>query len=270
MTWSDAKKILGYWFDHKLKNVRFSGGEPTIWPHIVEAVKYCNMHSHMERIAISTNGSASLDLYQELIDAGVTDFSISFDACCAEDCSKMSGGKDAWKTLTETIKFLSDKVYTTAGVVLTEDNEDRVVQIVDTARSLGVSDIRVIPAAQHGKALESLPDIIDMPILDYRRNKAKQGESVRGLRCGDCRKCSLVLDDMAVIGNKHYPCIIYAREGGAPIGTVGPLMRHQRKLWMEQHDSLQDPICANNCLDVCRDYNNKVQEIKSKDEHILP
>lgn len=253
MSWDEAQRVFDLWCDDGLKNVRLSGGEPTLWPLLAMAVSYLRARG-VERIAISTNGSAPQDLYGMLIDAGANDFSVSFDACCADDCSKMTGGNDAWNAITSNIKYIASRTYVTAGVVLTEDNQDSVVEIVGAARECGVQDIRVIPAAQHAKVLDELPDVLAMPILEYRKRNLAEG--VRGLRESDCRRCRLVLDDMAVIGTNHYPCIIYAREGGQPIGGVGENMRAERLAWSLQHDCHADPICSGNCLDVCRDYNN--------------
>ena len=75
------------------------------------------------------------------------------------------------------------------------------------------------------------------------------------------KRCGLVLDDMAVMGNKHYPCIIYMRESGNPIGTIGPNMRNERLNWYKTHDCTLDPICSKNCLDVCVHYNKKFQDL---------
>jgi molybdenum cofactor biosynthesis enzyme MoaA len=82
MPFYNAKKVLNLWIAEGLKNVRFSGGEPTLYPHIEKLVEHCK-GNNVERIAISTNGSANWDKYQALIDAGVNDFSVSLDACCS-------------------------------------------------------------------------------------------------------------------------------------------------------------------------------------------
>lgn len=82
LTLEEAKNIVSLWADDKLFAVRFSGGEPTVWKGLKELVSYAKERG-IEKIAISTNGSASLDYYKELIEAGVNDFSISLDACCA-------------------------------------------------------------------------------------------------------------------------------------------------------------------------------------------
>jgi len=218
----------------------------------------------IERIALSTNGSAGMKLYRKLLDVGVTDFSISLDACCAEDGDHMAGDrKGSFKRVIESIRELSKLTYVTVGVVLTPDNVGQTEKIVAYADSLGVSDIRVIPAAQDGQHLPGLELSEELlakyPILRYRAGNLTAGNPVRGLN-GGTEKCGLVLDDMAVMGDSHYPCIIYMREGGAPIGKVGGGMRAERKAWYETHDSYADPVCSSNCLDVCTAYNNKHAE----------
>jgi hypothetical protein len=102
------------------------------------------------------------------------------------------------------------------------------------------------------------------PVLKYRIANARAGLSVRGLGAGDANRCGLVVDDMAVMGGEHYPCIIYMREGGAPVGRVGPAMRGEREEWAKSHDTHADPICRENCLDACVAYNNKFEEFHTK------
>lgn len=249
------------WARDGLGNIRFSGGEPTLYHYLSDMVRLAKEFG-IARIAVSTNGSAHRDFYQNLIEDGVSDFSVSLDACCAEDGDLMAGGvKGAWNRVTNNIRFLSSQVYTTVGVVLTPANIGKANDIVVLAASLGVQDIRVIPAAQDGRALQGIvvdPEILaKYPILRYRIRNMQMGQSVRGLAAQDSNRCGLVLDDMAVMGWNHYPCIIYLREGGLPIGAIGDGMRMAREGWYRTHDTYSDPICRNNCLDVCRDYNNR-------------
>lgn len=258
-----AFDVINYWATDKLKNIRFSGGEPTLYSLLPELVQRCKCH-RVEHIAVSTNGSASLDTYLGLIDSGVNDFSISLDSGCCAVGDKLTGGiKGSWDRVTENIRNLSVLTYVSVGMVFTSDNFDTCVEDVIFADSLGVSDIRVIPSAQYNKALYKLAGLPSKvlnkyPILKYRVEHIKDNVPVRGLQPTDTNKCPLVLDDMVVAGNWHFPCIIYLREGGEPIGEISPWMRTQRKDWYESHDTHKDRICAGNCLDVCRDYNNKV------------
>jgi len=260
MTYRNSELIIEKFASHDLKNVRFSGGEPTQYAMLRPLVKQCKELS-IGRTAISTNGSAEIGLYHELIDCGVNDFSISMDACCAADNKKMNGGNDSWNTVIENIKEISKRTYVTVGIVLDDNNMLKINKIIKFISGLGVADIRIISTAQHNK-LENIgiaPKTI-FPILNYRLKNHNAGRNVRGIAPGDSAKCGLVLDDMAVWKDKHYPCIIYLREGGAPIGDIDKSMRairEERLKWCLSHDAKADEICSKNCLDVCIDYNNK-------------
>lgn len=267
ISYEDAKRVIDLWCDHGLKNIRFSGGEPTCVEWLPDLIKYTNKKG-VKRIAISTNGSASTDYYLNLFYNGCNDFSISLDACCSAFGDKMAGVSGMWYTVTENIRALAKLTYVTTGCVFDEKNINQSVQTIIFAHTLGVSDIRILTAAQYNKSLEfvrKIPKNIVKchPILEYRVNNFKKGLNVRGLSEKDNHQCPLVLDDMAIKGNYHYPCIIHMREFGEPIGIVSENMREERLKWYQSHNCFNDEICRKNCLDVCIDYNNKVLELNS-------
>jgi MoaA/NifB/PqqE/SkfB family radical SAM enzyme len=256
-----ANDVIRQWCDEGLRHVRFSGGEPTLWPGLPELVSYCRYRG-VQRIAVSTNGSASRGLYQQLLALGVDDVSVSLDSGCCAVAESITGRAKSWQTVVDNIRFLAERTYVTVGMVFTEANVDSCIDDVLFVDSLGISDIRVIPAAQYNQALTRLAELpghvlLKYPILRYRIRNIRAGRHVRGLRPGDCGKCWLALDDMACAQGWHFPCIIHLREGGDPIGRVGPTMRQDRAAWIAEHDSFADPICRANCLDVCVDYNNR-------------
>lgn len=263
-----AMSVVKLWCLQGLKNVRFSGGEPTLYKGLVSLVEYCK-NNGVERIAVSTNGSASKELYQRLIDSGVNDFSISLDSCCSIVADKMAGGVEgSFDIVVDNIKWLSKKVYTTVGIVINEDNIDSCLDTIKFADSLGVSDVRVIPSAQYDKMLTIMKliptDLLSKyKILNYRVNNVINGRHTRGLNSCDSKKCYLALDDMAIAGNYHFPCIIYMREQGDPIGIVSENIRQERETWVLNHNCHADEICKKNCLDVCIDYNNKAKQYKT-------
>ena len=263
----EVKTNINYWCKNEpLENIRFSGGEPTLHPNIVEIIAYAKAKG-IKRIALSTNGSNSFELYSQLIENGVNDFSISLDACCAEDGDNMAGQvKGSWNKVTDNIRKISKLTYVTVGVVLTPENIDKTIETVRYAHGLGVADIRIISAAQYNKPIPRLneveKEIVNAhPILKYRINHFAKGINVRGRKDTDFEKCPLVLDDSVIAGDYHFPCVIYMREQGQPIGKVGKNMRSERKAWFEKHNCNKDLICRNNCLDVCIDYANKYREV---------
>jgi molybdenum cofactor biosynthesis enzyme MoaA len=257
-----AISVLEQWCSQGLENIRFSGGEPLIYPHLETLVMYAK-RSGVKRIAVSSNGSFPHEKYHRLWMSGVNDFSISLDACCASECGKMAGvNGDPLKQIEENIRELAAKTYVTVGVVLTDDNTPDLAKIVKYAYDLGVSDIRIIPAAQNGcmiEGVEAIPQhILDVyPILAYRVKNIKEGRPVRSIQEYDSPRCYMPIDDSVVAGDYHFPCVIYMREQGEPIGKIGPNMRTARTIWSLAHDVSQDPICKTNCLDVCIDHNNK-------------
>lgn len=263
---TEIKRNIDYWcVGEPLENIRFSGGEPTLHKDIVDIISYAKSKG-IKRIAISTNGSNKIELYKKIIDAGCNDFSISLDACCADDGDKMSGGiKGAWDVVVKNIEELSKLTYVTVGVVLTPDNIDKTIDTIRFAHKLGVSDIRIISAAQWNEPIPRLneveKEIQDVhPILRYRINHFAEGRNVRGMVETDAKKCALVLDDSVIAGDYHFPCVIYMREKGEAIGKVSENMRLERAEWFKNHDCYKDDICRKNCLDVCIDYNDKYRE----------
>lgn len=263
-------EILAWLFFNKLINVRFSGGEPTLDKNLLDYIILCR-NNKVKRIALSTNGSADLDYYKELIKYGVNDFSISLDACCASTTDIMAGKQGQYNTIIDNIRELSKLAYVTVGIVFNEQNISQLSNTVVLAKELGVSDIRIIPSAQYNKEniIGNLQfDFIDkFPILKYRLNNHNNGVSIRGLQESDNKRCPLVLDDIAIAGNYHFPCIIFLREQGQAIGEIinqetGNIncIRKDRELWYQTHNCYEDNICRNNCLDVCRAYSNKYRE----------
>ena len=263
MSFEDASSIIVRWAQHNLYAIRFSGGEPTLYPFIEQCVSLAQWHG-ISKIAVSTNGSAERGKYDRLLECGVNDFSISLDACCSAGFKEMAGS-DSFKRVTDNIRYLSTKTYVTVGVVLNEKNLGDLNTIIEFAHNLGVADIRIIPSAQFGDRLSKIQVFDDIiakhPILKYRLERMKQRESIRGIGKEDHCSCPLVLDDVAVAGKWHFPCIIYLREQGEPIGLMSdPDWRIKRLEWFNQHDTKMDKICSKNCLDVCVAYNNLYYE----------
>jgi molybdenum cofactor biosynthesis enzyme MoaA len=260
---AQAKEVVDIWANGNLHNIRFSGGEPTVWEDLLELVKYTKTKSSIEHIALSTNGSADLEYYYALHEAGVNDFSISLDACCSSTADTMAGTTSHFDHISMVIRELSKITYVSVGVVLDKQNNEELTKIIDYATSLGVSDIRIIPSAQSNHLL-NIDVQTKYKILKYRLRHIKEGRHVRGIQEHDCHKCHLVKDDMVVLHGKHFPCVIYMREQGKAIGDVYgktiKQIRSERKRWFNGIDAYNDPICRKNCLDVCIDHNNKVDE----------
>lgn len=265
MPYEKARDVVKLWTDNGLRNIRFSGGEPTLYKRLPDLIKQAK-EDGVKRIAVSTNGSNTMEYYRHLFDCGVNDFSISLDACCSSVGDIMAGVTGSWEKVVENIQALSELTYVTVGVVFTDETIGTIKGVIEFAHNLGVADIRIISAAQFNEPvykIEISDEILDAhPILKFRVNNFRSRKNVRGMSELDNPQCPLVLDDMAVAGEWHFPCIIYLREGGDPIGRIDSgRVREERKEWFEKTDCYKDKRCRESCLDVCLFYSNKVREL---------
>lgn len=256
--------VIEQWLGDGLKNIRFSGGEPTLYEHLPLLVRKCKQGG-VERIGISSNGSSSFHVYEQLIQDGVNDIAISLDACYPSLADNIARVNGQWGRVTQNIQRLSKMTYVTTSIVLSSENTGQLNEIIFLANDLGVADIRFVTASHDDQMLLKMQDISagilnKYPILRYRIKNLKVGRQMRGLQSADTHKCYLVLDDSVVAGMWHYPCGVYLREGGAPIGEINPSMRRQRIEWLNAKDTHTDQICRQYCSDIYVDYNNKVEE----------
>ena len=254
--------------NHDLRNVRFSGGEPTLHPRLLDMVKQARSHKSVDRIAISTNGFADQALYESLVAAGANDFSISYDSCDPDVVAELAGGiKNVWEKVSSNLAALSRIASVMAGITVSEKNLHEVRDVVERLDSLGVADMKLSTSTHFNGAIPGLEkisnEILDRhPVLKYRVKNFLAGRNVRGLREGDCGKCMLVQDELIIMGNKHYPCIVHAREHAADaIGDVKSVteMRKERAAWANGRDIRLDPVCKKFCMDIFLDCNNRIE-----------
>lgn len=264
-----VKYILQILGGQGLKNIRFSGGEPTLYPYLEEVVICCKKLG-LEHIAISTNGTSSLDYYKNLVNLGVNDFSISLDAGCCSIGKIMTGGnKEAWNRASEVIREVSKITYVSVGSVFNKCNIDVADETIKWIDSLNPSDIRIIPSAQYNKAIKkagclSFNIVNKYSILKYRISNLNNNIPFRGIKKDDSDRCYIVLDDLAILKNYHFPCIIYLREHGDPISVFNEDFRKKRYEWFCSHDVKKDKICSKSCLDVCVHYNNRANHYATR------
>ena len=168
------------------------------------------------------------------------------------------GYKNVYRII-HNIKNLSKQTYVNVGLVLDNLNVDRVEKIIDYILNLGVDDIKIsISTKDNVFPKFSDKDYSSYPILNYRVNRFRQGFSMRGL--AEDLKCHLVKNDVSIMGNYHYPCLVYARESGDPIGELGINTREDRLNWFYKHTPIEDPICKKYCMDFKCEYNRSIKE----------
>lgn len=230
-----------------LRHIQLTGGEPTVHPQFERLVALCRKHT--EVLGLSTNGSWPIDKYLAL---PVDMFSISLDDYDLSVLRERGYREPAH--LIVAIQALSRVRYVNVGLVIDERNVGRVEAIIDYILQLGADDVKLSIST---KAMGLLPkfreDYEGYPILSYRVKRFNEGKPMRGY---PAPRCGIAKNDVTIVGEKHYPCLVYFREKGAAIGSVrDPNMLQQRAAWAAEHDCTKDPICSKYCMDFKCDFN---------------
>lgn len=122
--YEDIKKIVDFCNEAKIKFVVLTGGEPTLYPRIIEVIKYIKSRENNMLATIVTNGMqlAEFHFCKDLIDNGLDYIDISLKGKDNEECLKVVG-RDCFSQQLKAIHNLSVlSIEFTCSMVLTHDN----------------------------------------------------------------------------------------------------------------------------------------------------
>lgn len=242
-TWISGQK-------QQLRHLQFTGGEPTVHSRFEEIVLFCRLYT--KKLGVSTNGSWDLEKYSSL---PIDMFSISLDDYDVD--MLRSRGYSNPEHIIDVIKSLSKTKYVNVGLVIDELNVDRLERIIDYILGLGVHDVKLSVSTRVTGLLPQFSKTYEgYPILNYRVNNFKNKKPMRGY---PAQRCGIAKNDITIVGDKHYPCLVYFREKGQAIGNLNdPELLQQRESWSASHDCLKDPICSKYCMDFKCDFNQRL------------
>lgn len=124
---NDAQKVLDFLSDNSFLISYFTGGEPTLHPHIVDIVDYANDLGLVT--SITTNGTLCKEKLKELKDAGLYMLSVSLDHYDPHICEEIRGFKGIFEREINIIKYAKElgiKYYplTYLNPLFLEDNSE--------------------------------------------------------------------------------------------------------------------------------------------------
>lgn len=266
-----------------IHHLHFTGGEATMVTDLPEMLRVARK-SGVNYLSITSNGTLDKQVYVNLIKNGIDEIRISIDAADPEVGETLTRRKGAWESAVSNIKFLgkyrneSTPFHLIANTVVTSTNKRRLPEIVRFLISLGVDDMKLITVVQEkdelGDFIESkavcqeIEEILQtyppeaFPLLRMKINTVFAAEAI-GLAGVEPAKdnqwrCYIPLTERTVDGVYYYPCSVYLREGGEPLGRIDEpqqLQREKTAAFVSKSDCLSDPICHNYCLHCTRNYN---------------
>ncbi len=126
-----------------VRQVTFSGGEPTVYPHLRHAVKKAKGMGFV--VHMNTNGYLlTRKLAMELAGLGLSQVQINIDSIKCESHDSVRGRKGSFRRAIQALKNAKAAGMTCVSqTVLTKNNEDEILDIFRAARGMGIQRCRV-------------------------------------------------------------------------------------------------------------------------------
>lgn len=174
ISFDDYKKIIKNFTKLGINKIRFTGGEPLMYTHLKELIKYTSKDCGIKEIAITTNGIELSENIDELKKYGLTKVNISLDSFDEDKYRKITRGGDLNKVLDAIERCLKLDIKVKINCVfingMNDSEFDKLIEITKT-KPIDVRFIELMPIGQGEKIFER--GYINL------RNKIKELENIK-------------------------------------------------------------------------------------------
>ena len=144
LSFNDYKFIINGLSQVGIKKIKFTGGEPLLYPHLIELIKYEHYECNIDDISITTNGIGLNEIAYELKRSGLKSVNISLDSLKSYKYKSITRGgnlTDVLKSINRCLE-LGIKVKINC-VVIKRFNDDEVYDFIEMANYYPI-DVRFI------------------------------------------------------------------------------------------------------------------------------
>ena len=274
-------------FDHlssrPLRHIHFTGGEATLVRDLPLMVELASHHGTL--CSTTSNGMSNPEVYERLVDAGISEIRVSFDSHVPEEFDRIVRRSGAYRHVIDNVEKLvrlrerhSGTPFVILNVCVGMKTRCQLNELIKTALALGPNDIKLIPIVQDKneladfserdkvvagieKTLSHFPSDA-FPLLRQKLHSLFSPESI-GLKDLASRQlmkhCVIPLTERTLDTTYYYPCSVYLRESGKPLGRLDEdsLELQQKKIadFVAGSSCRDDPICREYCIGCCRQFN---------------
>lgn len=124
LSFADFKKIVDFSERSGIKNIVLTGGEPTLYPHLLEAIRYIKSKSARMVPAITTNGIrlSDGDFCHALVANGLKYVDISLKGATGDECREETG-IDCFEQQMKAIRNMTETgIEVTCSIILTKQS----------------------------------------------------------------------------------------------------------------------------------------------------
>lgn len=287
LRYADFERHLDSYAGTPIRHLHFTGGEASLVNDLPAMIRLAKARG-VGCVSTTSNGTLPVERYQELVRAGLDELRISLDAADAELGAALAARPGAWERTVETIHAMDVfraefPFFLILNAVIGKRNASQLSRLLRFYLSLNPDDIKLITDVDAKDDLASSPDNAQLlteatqllaafppdkfPLLrrKLRTVFAQDSIGLGGIRAQADGKwrCYIPLSERTVDGANYYPCSVYLREGGKPIGKIDEPQDKQRvntAAFVERGDCLDDPICKRYCLHCTRNFNVRANE----------
>ena len=252
-------RLLDTYTPIPIRHIHFTGGEATLNPDLVKMVRDAVRRGIA--CSLTTNGLAPLSLYKGLVDEGLCEIRISCDGITSQaarnesfvpGCRDHTFQKIAIQRIRELSRLKRSRKASFILIVNSCVNHDNRIAMADQVAemmALNPDDIKLIPISYESSSLGNFQERHAIVTAIEGRLGDLEAERFPLLRSKLAtvfapdtwgfrdwtgahlmRHCYLPLTERTITSKGYYPCPVYVREGGIPLGplTDSFALQHQK------------------------------------------
>lgn len=279
------EKMLNTLLVRPVKHIHFTGGEATLVPDLPAMVAMAAKHNILT--STTTNGAADFSVYEKLVEAGISEIRISLDSHDPQKFDKIVRQKGAYQRITGNIKNLvklrnkkNHHPFIIINMCIGYHNRQLLAEYLKTSLELDTDDVKLLAMVQtranlrdfrtHNQVLQNINSYLtgyspdEYPLLRYKLNTifTENGLGLKDITSRQImRNCFVPLTERTMDTTYYYPCSVYLREDGKPLGRLDEddLQEQQVKIldFVSQTSCRDDTICKEYCINCCKKFNLK-------------
>lgn len=229
LSFEDYKFLIKGLSELGINKVRFTGGEPLLYPHLNELIKFTHEECKISNIAITTNGIGLAQKARELKLSGLKKVNISLDSLKSYKYKQITRGGDIKHALNAITTCVESGLEVKVNCVLINDFNDDEIEDFMLMTNIYPIDVRFIELMPLGEAqelaLEGFFDIkgfienmagiykvnsSEKSTADYYQYNGAKGKIgvITPLSCSFCRICNRI----RITSNGKIKLCLHSRE----------------------------------------------------------
>lgn len=261
----------------EVRHLHFTGGEAALLKELPAFVRRARERG-VERLSLTSNGTLPAARYLELVGAGLDELRLSLDADRAGLGQELTLRPGAWERTCAAASELGEArrrgvpFHFILNCVVGPSNRERLAEVVAFLLQFDPDDVKLITdvdlrggfpgAAEQLRQVQLLLGERALPLLRRKLATVFAPDAI-GLTTVEPHpdwRCYIPLTERTVDRTHYYPCSVYLRENGAPLGPLTDSPEEQRlktARFVREGDCLRDPICRRYCLHCTRAFNER-------------